>query len=178
MGEAWLPLSIEEAETTLGFNHPLNHERNSAFPSPSTPTSPSSPSPTPPSSGFAAHPEQLLNAHMNGAGHLGEVQDLHAKMLYTAGELPEAHLANILPERKMSWAVEALGGIIRQSGLTIPLKGTTLGRVELTKGELYGHPAVKLNLLDAELIRTIPLPSTAENVTATWENGYLHLTWN
>jgi hypothetical protein len=180
MGDAWLPVSIKEAEVSLShYSQDFSANKSSRPPentSTSTSTSTSN-TELPVSSGFDSHPSILQSAHLSDAVHLSEVQDLHTKMLYTAGELPEAHLANIVPERKMAWAVEALGGIVRQSGFSLSLLGTTLGRIELTKGILHGHPALKLNLLDAELTRTIPLPKNAENVSATWDNGQLHLNW-
>ncbi len=176
MGDAWLPVSIKEAETSLShYSQDFSANKSSSTPE-NTSTSTSN-TELPVSSGFDSHPSILQSAHLSDAVHLSEVQDLHTKMLYAAGELPEAHLANIVPERKMAWAVEALGGIVRQSGFSLSLLGTTLGRIELTKGILHGHPALKLNLLDAELTRTIPLPKNAENVSATWDNGHLHLNW-
>lgn len=127
--------------------------------------------------GLAAEPMHLHSEHLSGASHLSEVRDMHTKLLVTAGELPESNLADIHPERSLKWMVEELGGTVGQRAVSIPLKGTTLGRVELYRGELHGHPAMKLNLLDIHWEKTIPLPEEVGQLTATWDSGNLVIEW-
>lgn len=127
--------------------------------------------------GLESAPAALHEHHLAGATHLLEVQEMHTRVLISAGELAEEHIASIAPERRLAWVIEDLHGSIRSRGVTIPLRGTRPGRVELTCGELHGHPALRLNLLDVEIERTIPLPEEADQVTARWAAGDLHIDW-
>ena len=53
------------------------------------------------------------SAHLAFAGdvdHLEEVRLNHQKNMFSAGLVPEAHLAEIAPERQLAWMVEELNG--------------------------------------------------------------------
>lgn len=127
--------------------------------------------------GLSTNPGILHDRHLHSANHLAEVQEMHTRLLVSAGELPETHMAEIAPERRLAWVIEEMGGKLSPSGASIPLRGTSLGRIELSRGELHGHPALKLNLLDVDMVRTIPLPDEADLVSATWSAGELQLHW-
>lgn len=127
--------------------------------------------------GLTPQPQQLHSEHLSNANHLAEVQDIHTRLLVNAGELPESHLAEIHPQRQLEWMVAELGGSVGDRSISIPLRGTSLNRVEVCKGELHGHPAMKLHLLDLDLEKTIPLPAEVGELTAVWDSGDLHITW-
>ena len=57
------------------------------------------------------------------ATHLHEVMDRHTAVLVEAGKLPETHLANIDPQRKLVWMIEELNGNVTENAITIPLRG-------------------------------------------------------
>lgn len=128
-------------------------------------------------SGLSGKPHILHAQHLSSIPHLAEVQELHSRFLVSAGELPESHLAEILPDRRLEWMVAELGGNLGERRISIPLRGTTLGRVEVSKGELHGHPVLKLNLLDIGWHKTVTLPDDARELTAVWDSGELHIGW-
>ena len=127
--------------------------------------------------GLSSEPHLHHARHLNSTGHLAEVQELHTRFLVSSGEIAESHLAEILPERRLKWMVDEIGGILGNRGISIPLRGTTLGRVEVSKGEMHGHPAMKLNLLDIDWKQTVTLPDDAGELTAVWDSGDLHISW-
>ena len=57
------------------------------------------------------------------ATHLHEVMDRHTAVLVEAGKLPETHLADIDPQRKLVWMIEELNGNVTENAITIPLRG-------------------------------------------------------
>ena len=61
-------------------------------------------------SGLDATPSELHAAFEMSGDHLSEVRDRHTMMLVTSGELPESHIADIAPERRLNWIVEELNG--------------------------------------------------------------------
>ena len=127
--------------------------------------------------GLAGKPHLLHAQHLSSIPHLAEVQEMHTRFLVSAGELPESHIAEVLPERRLEWMVAELGGIVDERRISIPLRGTTLGRVEVCTGEINGHPAMKLNLLDIDWQQTVTLPDNASELTAIWDSGELHIGW-
>jgi len=127
--------------------------------------------------GLSSEPSLLHAEHLGNLSHLSEVQELHSRFLVSAGELPETHLAEVLPERRLEWMVEELGGVLREREFTIPLRGTTLGRVEVSKGELHGHPAIKLALFDIDWEQVVTLPEGAGEISAIWDSGHLQIGW-
>ena len=127
--------------------------------------------------GLASMPHLLHAQHLSSIPHLAEVQEMHSRFLVSAGEIPESHLAEILPERRLEWMVAELGGIVGERRISIPLRGTTLGRVKVSTGEINGHPAMKLNLLDIDWQQTVTLPDDTSELTAIWDSGELHIGW-
>ena len=127
------------------------------------------------SDGLDATPTELHAAFELSGDHLNEVRDRHTMMLVTSGELPEEHMAKIAPERRLDWVVEELNGRRHANGLSIPMHGTDIGSINLTKGNIDGHSILKLNVGKFE--RKLPLPSEVESFEATIENGILQIRW-
>ena len=75
------------------------------------------------SDGLDASPTELHAVFEVTVDHLNEVRDRHTMMLVTTGELPESHMAEIAPERRLNWLIEELNGQRHSNGLTIPLLG-------------------------------------------------------
>ena len=126
-------------------------------------------------SGLDATPSELHAAFEISGDHLAEVRDRHTMMLVTSGEIPESHIADIAPERRLNWIVEEMNGKRHNHGLSIPLLGAELESIDLTKGELEGHSVLKLKIGDFE--RKLPLPTKVESVKASMENGILDVRW-
>lgn len=126
-------------------------------------------------SGLDATPSELHAAFEMSGDHLSEVRDRHTMMLVTSGELPESHIADIAPERRLNWIVEELNGKRHSNGLSIPLLGADLESIEISKGELDGHSTLKLKIGNLE--RKLPLPSEVDSIKATMSDGILNLNW-
>ena len=126
-------------------------------------------------SGLDATPSELHAAFEMSGDHLSEVRDRHTMMLVTSGELPESHIADIAPERRLDWIVEELNGKMHTNGLSIPLLGADLESIDLSKGELDGHSILKLKIGNFE--RKLPLPSEVDSIKATMSDGILNLSW-
>ena len=126
-------------------------------------------------SGLDATPSELHAAFEMSGDHLSEVRDRHTMMLVTSGELPESHIADIAPERRLDWIVEELNGKRHTNGLSIPLLGADLESIDLSKGELDGHSILKLKIGNFE--RKLPLPSEVDSIKATMSDGILNLSW-
>ena len=60
------------------------------------------------SDGLGASPSELHAEFEMTGDHLAEVRDRHTMMLVTSGELPESHMADIAPERRLNWMVKEL----------------------------------------------------------------------
>ena len=126
-------------------------------------------------SGLDATPSELHAAFEMSGDHLSEVRDRHTMMLVTSGELPESHIADIAPERRLNWIVEELNGKRHSNGLSIPLLGADLESIDISKGELDGHSILKLKIGNFE--RKLPLPSEVDSIKATMSDGILNLSW-
>ena len=126
-------------------------------------------------SGLDATPSELHAAFEMSGDHLAEVRDRHTMMLVTSGELPESHIADIAPERRLNWIVEELNGKRHSNGLSIPLLGADLESIDISKGELDGHSTLKLKIGNFE--RKLPLPSEVDSIKATMSDGILNLSW-
>ena len=98
------------------------------------------------SDGLDASPSELHAAFEMSGDHLSEVRDRHTMMLVTSGELPETHMAEIAPERRLDWVIDELNGRRHSDGLSIPLRGAEMENIDLTKGELDGHSTLKLKV--------------------------------
>ncbi len=126
-------------------------------------------------SGLDATPSELHAAFEMSGDHLSEVRDRHTMMLVTSGELPESHIADIAPERRLDWIVEELNGKRHTNGLSIPLLGADLESIDISKGELDGHSILRLKIGNFE--RKLPLPSEVDSIKATMSDGILNLSW-
>ena len=126
-------------------------------------------------SGLDATPSELHAAFEMSGDHLAEVRDRHTMMLVTSGELPESHIADIAPERRLNWIVEELNGKRHSNGLSIPLLGADLESIDISKGELDGHSILRLKIGNFE--RKLPLPSEVDSIKATMSDGILNLNW-
>ena len=127
------------------------------------------------SDGVDASPSELHAAFEMSGDHLSEVRDRHTMMLVTSGELPETHMAEIAPERRLDWVIDELNGRRHSDGLSIPLHGADMENIDLTKGELDGHSTLKLKVGTFE--RKLPLPADIENIKANFTDGILNIRW-
>jgi hypothetical protein len=113
--------------------------------------------------------------------HLDEVKQRHLEVLVTAGMLPESGLADVHPERALSWVVNSINGRLNPDGLTIPLLGSSLENVQLKTKVTDEATVVMLTVEDGEhpeLVRELPLPlGAASTLEATFHQGRLHLRW-
>ncbi|MBA4695350.1 MAG: hypothetical protein DWC06_05490 [Candidatus Poseidoniales archaeon] len=127
------------------------------------------------SDGLDASPTELHAAFELSGDHLAEVRDRHTMMLVTSGELPEKHMANIAPERRLDWMIDELNGRLHSDGLSIPLHGAEMDAINLTKGQIEGHSILKLKVGNFE--RNLPLPASVETVSAVMKDGVLDVRW-
>ena len=108
--------------------------------------------------GLDASPSELHAAFEISGDHLNEVRDRHTMMLVSSGEIPESHMAEIAPERRLNWIVDELNGKRHTNGLTIPLHGADSSSIDLAKGEIEGHSILKLRVGE-NFVRNLPLPA-------------------
>ncbi|MBG45293.1 MAG: hypothetical protein CMB76_02090 [Euryarchaeota archaeon] len=127
------------------------------------------------SDGLDASPSELHAVFEISGDHLSEVRDRHTMMLVTSGELPENHMAEIAPERRLDWIIDELNGRRHSDGLSIPLHGAEMENIDLSKGELDGHSTLKLKVGTFE--RKLPLPADIENIKANITDGILNIRW-
>ena len=130
--------------------------------------------------GLDAQPQQLHADFQVQADHLSEVQMNHQQVLVAAGMIPESHLAEVAPERQLTWMVEQLHGTVNPDGLMIPLHGAQEGDIEISTLQGEAHRKLRLVVKEAEhddLLRVVPLPAEAGEVKAHFINGRLHLRW-
>ncbi len=126
--------------------------------------------------GLQVSPSELHAVFELAGDHLSEVRDRHKMVMVESGSLPESHLADIAPERRMKWIIEELNGIAHDRGFTIPLLGASDSEISLFKGEIDGHSILKLQV-NSDFIRKIPIPSDVSSIKAKLENGLLKLDW-
>ena len=126
--------------------------------------------------GLDVNPEQLHAAFEISGDHLSEVRDRHKMVLVEAGSLPEEHMANIAPERRMKWIIDELNGSTHERGFSIPLLGADESEIKLFKGEVEGHSLLKLTV-NSDFERTIPIPSDISSIQARLEDRILKLDW-
>jgi len=126
--------------------------------------------------GLDASPSELHAAFEISGDHLNEVRDRHTMMLVSSGEIPESHMAEIAPERRLNWIVDELNGKRHTNGLTIPLHGADSSSIDLAKGEIEGHSILKLRLGE-NFVRNLPLPADIDSIKATLKGGVLDLSW-
>ena len=126
--------------------------------------------------GLDASPSELHAAFEISGDHLNEVRDRHTMMLVSSGEIPESHMAEIAPERRLNWIVDELNGKRHTNGLTIPLHGADSSSIDLAKGEIEGHSILKLRVGE-NFVRNLPLPADIDSIKATLKGGVLDLSW-
>ncbi len=126
--------------------------------------------------GLQVSPSELHAVFELAGDHLAEVRDRHKMVMVESGSLPESHLADIAPERRMKWIIEELNGIAHDRGFTIPLLGASDSEISLFKGEIDGHSILKLQV-NSDFIRKIPIPSDVSSIKAKLEDGLLKLDW-
>ena len=127
------------------------------------------------SDGLDASPSELHAVFEVTGDHLAEVRDRHTMMLVASGELPESHIADIAPERRLDWMVKELNGNIHSNGLTIPLYGANMDSVHISRGELDGHSILKLQV--GEFVRKLPIPADSGSIDASLNDGVLNIRW-
>ena len=127
--------------------------------------------------GLEATPNELHASFEISGDHLSEVRDNHKMVLVEAGHLPESHLSEIAPERRMAWMVERLNGRTNDSGFSIPLHGASDSEIKIFRGEIDGHSILKLRV-NSDFERRIPIPKEIESIHAVLENGVLNLNWD
>ena len=127
------------------------------------------------SDGLDASPSELHAVFEVTGDHLAEVRDRHTMMLVASGELPESHIADIAPERRLDWMVKELNGNIHSNGLTIPLYGANMDSIHISRGELDGHSILKLQV--GEFVRKLPIPADSGSIDASLNDGVLNIRW-
>tara|TARA_B100000282_G_C31473586_1_gene372427 strand:- start:139 stop:558 length:420 start_codon:yes stop_codon:yes gene_type:complete len=127
------------------------------------------------SDGLDASPSELHAVFEVTGDHLAEVRDRHTMMLVASGELPESHIADIAPERRLDWMVKELNGNIHSNGLTIPLYGANMDSIHISRGELDGHSILKLQV--GEFVRKLPIPADSGSIDASLNDGVLNIKW-
>jgi hypothetical protein len=128
------------------------------------------------SDGLDARPTELHAAFEISGDHLGEVRDRHTMMLVTSGELPENHMAEIAPERRLNWLIDELNGRRHSDGISLPLHGADDSMIDLAKGEIEGSSILKLRVGE-NFVRNLPLPSGVDSIKASFKDGVLDVRW-
>ncbi|MDP7203596.1 MAG: hypothetical protein QGF72_05645 [Candidatus Poseidoniaceae archaeon] len=119
------------------------------------------------------------SAHLAFAGdvdHLEEVRLNHQKNMFSAGLVPEAHLAEIAPERQLAWMVEELNGEVNESGFRLPLLGLAQNEVNVSTSSINGILTLKLDLGE-HLQRISMLPRGVTKVSTQWNEGWLSVSF-
>ena len=116
------------------------------------------------------------------ANHLKEVENRHLKVLVTSGMIPEDHIANTEPSRKLDWFVTELNGRVNPDGLSIPLKGLEIGDIEIYQMKTDNDTQIKLKLIEKDgqkLERVLNIPSDGGEsaIEANFFNNRLYLRW-
>ncbi len=128
---------------------------------------------------------EVENLHINfwqEANHLKEVENRHLQVLVSSGMIPEEHIANTEPSRKLDWFVNELNGRINPDGLSIPLKGLEIGDIEIYQMKTDEDTQIKLKFIEQdgqELERVLNIPSdnSESAIQANFFNNRLYLRW-
>ncbi len=121
-------------------------------------------------------PQSLHVAFSTDAVHLEEVRLNHQKNLFMAGLVPEAHLADIAPERQLAWMVEELNGEVNDSGFRLPLMGLSQSEVNVSTSSINGIMTLKLDLGE-HLQRVTRLPRGVTKISTQWNDGWLSISF-
>ena len=120
--------------------------------------------------GLEAEPQQLhAEFHIN-----------HQRVLTASGMIPETHLAEIEPKRRLAWMVDQLHGTVNPDGLMIPLHGANNSDIEVSTLQDETQRQLRIIVKEAgheDLLRILPLPAEASEISAHFLNGRLHLRW-
>ena len=116
------------------------------------------------------------------ANHLKEVENRHLQVLVTSGMIPEDHIANTEPSRKLDWFVTELNGRVNPDGLSIPLKGLEIGDIEIYQMKTDNDTQIKLKLIEKdgqelERVLNIPADGSESAIEANFFNNRLYLRW-
>ena len=116
------------------------------------------------------------------ANHLKEVENRHLQVLVSSGMIPEEHIANTEPSRKLDWFVNELNGRINPDGLSIPLKGLEIDDIEIYQMKTGEDTQIKLKFVEKdgqELERVLNIPSNNSEsaIQANFFNNRLYLRW-
>lgn len=128
---------------------------------------------------------EVENLHTNfwqEANHLKEVENRHLQVLVSSGMIPEEHIANTEPSRKLDWFVNELNGRINPDGLSIPLKGLEIDDIEIYQMKTDEDTQIKLKFIEKdgqELERVLNIPSdnSESAIQANFFNNRLYLRW-
>lgn len=128
---------------------------------------------------------EVDNLHANfwqEANHLKEVENRHLQVLVTSGMIPEDHIANTEPSRKLDWLVTELNGRVNPDGLSIPLKGLEIGDIEIYQMKTDNDTQIKLKLTEKdgqelERVLNIPADGSESAIEANFFNNRLYLRW-
>ena len=96
--------------------------------------------------------------------------------------IPEDHIANTEPSRKLDWFVTELNRRVNPDGLSIPLKGLEIGDIEIYQMKNDNDTQIKLKLIEKdgqELERVLNIPSDGGEsaIEANFFNNRLYLRW-
>ena len=133
-------------------------------------------------SGLQSEVQNLHSNFWQEANHLKEVEERHLQVLVSSGMIPEDHIANTEPSRKLDWFVSELNGRVNPDGLSIPLKGLEIGDIEIHQMKNNDDVQVKLKLTEKdgqelERVFNVPNDSSGSNIRANFFNNRLYLRW-
>ncbi len=134
------------------------------------------------SGGLQLEVQNLHSKFWQQANHLKEVEDRHLQVLVSSGMIPEDHIANTEPSRRLDWFVVELNGRINPDGLSVPLQGLDIGDIEIYQITNEYDTQIKLKLTEKdgqelERIFNIPNDSSGASVQANFFNNRLYLRW-
>ena len=132
--------------------------------------------------GLESDVENLHTNFWQEANHLKEVENRHLQVLVSSGMIPEEHIANTEPSRKLDWFVNELNGRINPDGLSIPLKGLEIDDIEIYQMKTDESTQIKLKFIEKdgqELERVLNIPSNNNEsaIQANFFNNRLYLRW-
>ena len=133
-------------------------------------------------SGLQSEVQNLHSNFWQEANHLKEVEERHLQVLISSGMIPEDHIANIEPSRKLDWFISELNGRVNPDGLSIPLKGLEIGDIEIHQMKNDDDVQIKLKLTEKdgqelERVFNVPNDSSGSNIRANFFNNRLYLRW-
>ena len=132
--------------------------------------------------GLQSEVQDLHSNFWQEANHLKEVEDRHLQVLVSSGMIPEDHISNTEPSRKLDWFVSELNGRVNPDGLSIPLKGLEIGDIEIHQMKTDDDVQIKLKLTEKdgqelERVFNVPKDSSGSNIRANFFNNRLYLRW-